>query len=281
MPKEPGRLPATSLPVSPDLFDGQAGLFEQRAGLPESCCHEIAASVLAIGKAGNSDLIIEVGAGTGQLGHWFRTPVRYAGFDLSAEMLKEFSRRLKADRRGRLLIRADANTTWPFANGVARVIFSSRAMHLLDQEHAASEILRVASDAGTLILGRVERDPKSVKARMAGEMNECLRRHGFVGRRGERQNRKLFELCSRAGAVELEPLHAAKWRTVASPRQSIDSWRGLKGLGGIQVPDETRADILRELEGWAEQVFGGLDEEFESDETYVLRSLRLPPARDL
>jgi SAM-dependent methyltransferase len=172
--------------ASPELFDGQAGLFERRAGLPETVCCAIAKKVIEIGEANAGDLIVEVGSGTGQIGQWFEAPVRYAGFDLSAGMLKECSHRLD-------LIQADANVSWPLADGVARVIFSSRAVHLLQQEHVAHEVFRVASSTGAmLVLGRVEREPESVRARMAKEMNERLRRHGFAGRRGERQNRKLF-----------------------------------------------------------------------------------------
>jgi SAM-dependent methyltransferase len=256
--------------ASPELFDGQAGLFERRAGLPETVCCAIAKKVIEIGEANAGDLIVEVGSGTGQIGQWFEAPVRYAGFDLSAGMLKECSHRLD-------LIQADANVSWPLADGVARVIFSSRAVHLLQQEHVAHEVFRVASSTGAmLVLGRVEREPESVRARMAKEMNERLRRHGFAGRRGERQNRKLFELCCERGAVAMEPVTVGQWRTVATPRQSLDSWHGLAGLGGITVPAPTRAEILRELEGWAEEEFGGLDQEFESEETYVLKPLRVP-----
>jgi len=255
--------------ASPELFDGQAGLFERRAGLPEACCRAIAKKVIEIGEAKAGDLIVEIGSGTGQIGQWFEAPVRYAGFDLSAGMLKECSRRLD-------LIQADANVSWPLADGVARVMFSSRAVHLLQQEHVAHEVFRVASsDGATLILGRVERKPESVRARMAKEMNERLRGHGFTGRRGERHNRKLFELCFDGGAIELEPVAVAQWGILASPRQSLDSWHSLDGLGGIPVPAPTRAEILRELEDWAEEVFGGLDQEFESQETYVLKSLRV------
>ena len=259
--------------ASPELFDGQAGLFERRAGLSDDCCRAIAKKVIEIGEVKSGDLIVEIGSGTGQIGQWFEAPVRYAGFDLSAGMLKECSSRLD-------LIQADANASWPLADGVARVIFSSRAVHLLQQEHVAHEVFRVASSSdATLILGRVERKPESVRARMAKEMNERLRQHGFAGRRGERQNRKLFELCCGRGAVELEPVSVAQWRIVASPRQSLDSWHGLAGLGGVPVPAPTRAEILRELEGWAEEVFGGLDQEFESEETYVLKSLRVPKSQ--
>src|SRR5262245_15692970 len=83
-----------SMDATPELFDGQAGLFERRAGLPETVCRVIAKKVIEIGEAEAGDLIVEIGAGTGQIGQWFEAPVRYAGFDLSAGMLKECSRPL-------------------------------------------------------------------------------------------------------------------------------------------------------------------------------------------
>ena len=260
----------------PELFDGQAGFFDRRTGLPDECCRAVAKKIVEIG-ALSGGLLVEVGCGTGQIGQWVEAPARYVGFDLSLNMLREFQRRL-GSRRSPPLIQADANATWPFADGAAGVIFSSRAMHLLEHEHVAAEVFRLASPAGaTLILGRVERTPGSVKERMAQEMNERLRRRGLKGRRGERRNRKLFELCERLGAELLEPVPVATWKTAASPRQSLDSWRSLTGLGGLPVSAETRAEVLRELEVWAAEAFGGLEREFEFEETYVLSPLRVPP----
>lgn len=278
MHKDPGSSYVKSVNASPELFDGQAGFFEQRAGLLIDCCREIAKKVVEVGEAGSGDLIVEVGSGTGQIGQWFEAPVRYVGFDLSGGMLGEFRRRLGGGQGQRALVQADANQSWPLRDRTARVIFSSRAMHLLEHERVALEVFRIASSAGaTLILGRVERTPGSIRDRMAQEMNERLRRRGFEGRRGERRNRKLFESCLRRGAEILEPVPVATWSISASPRQSLDSWRRLTGLGGLPVPATIRVDILRELEVWAAEVFGGLDREFESEETYVLKSLRVPP----
>jgi ubiquinone/menaquinone biosynthesis C-methylase UbiE len=261
-----------------ELFDDQAAIFERRAGLPVEYCRDIARAVLEIGEAGAGDLLVEVGPGTGQIGQWFDASVRYVGLDLSAGMLSEFRKRLGVETGQRALIQADANTGWPLADGIARVIFSSRAIHLLDHEHITREVFRMAAAAGaTFIVGRVQRESGSVRARMAREMNERLRRHGFEGRGGERQTRLLFESLSRRGAESLEPLMVARWRVTASPRQSLDSWRCLKSLGGAPVPDEARAQILTELEGWAEEVFGGLDKRFETEETYVLRPMRVRP----
>ena len=150
-------------------------------------------------------------------------------------------------------------------------------MHLLDHERVASEVFRIASSAGAiLMLGRVERNPDSARERMAKEMNERLRQRGFEPRRGERQNSKLLESCRRRGAIILEPVCIAKWNVSTSPQQSLDSWRRLSSLGGIQVPSTTRAEILWELSVWAEEMFGGLDEECESEESYVLKPFSVP-----
>lgn len=262
-----------------ELFDDQAATFERRAGLPVEYCRDIASAVLEIGEVGAGDLLVEVGPGTGQIGQWFADSVRYVGLDLSAGMLGEFRKRLGVETDHRALIQADANTGWPLAGGIARAIFSSRAIHLLDQEHITSEVFRMAAATGaTFIVGRVQRESDSVRARMAREMNERLRRHGFEGRGGERQNRLLFESLHGRGAEIMETVTAARWRVTTSPRQSLDSWRCLKSLGGAPVPGEARVQILTELEGWAEEVFGGLDKQFESEETYVLRPVSVRPA---
>jgi hypothetical protein len=267
---------------APELFDAQAAAFEQRAGLPAAYCESIASAVLEIGEMRPGDAIIEVGPGTGQIGQWFvREDVRYVGLDLSAGMLGEFRRRLSDQAGLRAIIRADANSGWPVMSGTARTIFSSRAIHLLDHEHVASEVFRVADASGgaTLIIGRVEREQESTRALMAREMNDRLRRHGIEGRGGAGQKRRLFDALQRRGAQRLEPVVVARWKVSACPRQSINSWRSLSSLGGVRVADAVRDQILTELEDWATRMFGGLDRQLESEETYVLSPLRIRPAQ--
>ena len=116
--------------ISPswELFDGQAAIFEERAGLPGDLSREIARAVLEIGEARPGDLIIEIGPGTGQVGQWFGSPMYYLGLDFSAGMLREFQQRLRdGPASNRMLIQVDANASWPLRDRVAQVIFSSRA----------------------------------------------------------------------------------------------------------------------------------------------------------
>jgi ubiquinone/menaquinone biosynthesis C-methylase UbiE len=259
-----------------EFFDHQAATFERRAGLPEEYCREIALAVLETGEAGANDLVVELGAGTGQIGRWFSERVRYVGLDLSRAMLREFRARLDEDAKACMLVRADAQARWPVADASARIVFASRAIHLLDEEHVAREMLRVAApDGAMLIIGRVRRDAQSMRAVMAREMNRRLLRRGYEGRGGEKQNRKLFEACRRLGAEILEPKRVARWTVSASPRASLDSWRSLVSLGGRSVPDTIREEILNELESWAEGEFGSLDREFQEEESYTLYAVAL------
>ncbi|HKV38863.1 MAG TPA: class I SAM-dependent methyltransferase [Blastocatellia bacterium] len=260
------------------MFDRQASVFDQRAWLPVDCCRLVAGAVLEIAEVAPGDLIFEIGAGTGRIGRHFGTPSRYLGLDLSAGMLNEYQRSdaLVGDR---MLVRADANEDWPLAGGVARVVFSSRTLHRLDHNHVATEVNRVASPAGaTLLIGRVKRERDSVRKRMSAEMREQLRLRGFHGRGVDHQDRELIEACLARGWEVREPISVAKWNVASNPRQSLDSWRQVQGLAGIDVPDATRLEILADLEAWAGATFGGLDQTVESEESYVLKPILIRPA---
>ena len=161
------------------------------------------------------------------------------------------------DRRC-LLVRADANRGWPLAAGAARVIFSSRALHLFEPDHVADEVFRVAQPAGaTLVIGRVERSPESIRARLADEMRRRLRRAGI--RRAWRPTpsparRRLRRAWRGAvGAGDGGDVDGDRPR----PRQSLDAWRQLPGLGGVAGAGRRPSDRARELEGGRPTVFGG------------------------
>jgi ubiquinone/menaquinone biosynthesis C-methylase UbiE len=257
---------------SPTPFDGQAAQFDRRVGLPESDCRAIAAAVIALAGAGEGDRVLEIGAGTGMIGRWFlEHPVRYVGLDRSRGMLEVFRRRPGAGRAG--LVQADGALPWPLPAGAARVIFSSRAMHLLPLAHVVEEVRRVGTASGVCLLGWVEREPESVKARMSREMQRLVRERGFAPRTAG--SRRFLAACRERGAAELPRTAVARWPARHSPRQSLDSWRGKLGLGGLVLPPGVQESVLDELEAWARRTFGDLDAESSAEETYVLDGVRL------
>jgi len=105
---------------------------------------------------------------------------------------------------------------------------------------------------------------------MARQMIEMLRHRGLEGRRGERHTRKLIESVGRSGGKVLPSTCVARWTVAATPRESIESWRCLQGLAGIPVPVNTKEQVLSEIESWAKETFGGLDEVTDAEESYVL-----------
>ncbi|MEC4814249.1 MAG: methyltransferase domain-containing protein [Scytonema sp. PMC 1069.18] len=271
--------PITAEKYSPPSFDCQADTYDQRVGLTEIVCCEIVRAVLAIALVQPGDLLVEVGAGTGTIGKWFvQSPVRYVGFDVSQAMLEMFRMRLDSEGDNWKLVQADGNQQWPMTDSTARVIFSSRAIHLLELEHVVDESFRIAcSEGAALLLGRVERQKQSVKALMQQQMQHRLQQLGFQGRKGEQKQRQLIELCCQRGAKVIDPVVVSRWKVASTPRESLNSWQQKEGLAGIHLPSDIQQEILNDLQIWAEANFGGLDQQVESEEAYVLQGVYLAP----
>lgn len=258
------------IPLTPTSFDAQAAEFDRRVGFPEGECRAIAAAVLRLAGAGPGDRVVEIGAGTGMIGRWFPDHgASYAGLDVSLGMLAVFRRRSPRAP----LIKTDGARPWPLPGGCARVIFSSRAIHLLPLDLVACEVPRVGSPGAACVLGWVERRPESIKARMSREMQRRLRERGFPARSAG--SRRVLQALRERGAYDLEKVMVAGWPARHTPRQSLDDWRSKEGLGGIVLPPGVQDEVLRGLEEWAEETFGGLDTALETEDAYVLEGVRL------
>lgn len=263
----------------PACFDSQAATYDQRAGLPEQHCQAIAQAVLRLAEAMPGDLIFEVGAGTGMLGTWLaRTPLRYVGADLSRPMLAAFHRRLASPSPMSLLLQADGDHRWPLADGAVRVIFSSRALHLLDLAQVVDESFRVAQpDGASLIIGRIQRPPGSLPTLLQQAMQRLLRQQGFSSHAGEQHQRQLLAAFTQRGGTVLEPVVVVRWTMTRTPWQSIEAWQSKPGLAGLDVHPVVQRAILDELRSWAHSTFGDLHRQVTCEEAYVLQGISLRP----
>lgn len=258
-------------------FDEQAGSFDQRAGLPASASDSIARELVRLAQVAPDDVVLEVGAGTGQIGLALcELPLCYVGFDASAAMLDVFKRRLRESGRPVSLIHTDGNDRWPAEDGSVKVVFSSRAVHLLRVEHVVEEVFRVASPIeAMLVLGRRQREKRSLRARLRQEMRERLQQLGYASRDGQEQERQILEACVRRGAVPLERRVVATWPVQHSAAQVLASWREKSGLAGLEVRAEVKEQVLSQLVVWAKEVFGSLETVQSAEEKYVLDGVRL------
>lgn len=265
-------------------FDCQAVDFDRRAGQPAGIDRRIAAAVAELAPAG-SGVVLDLGAGTGQVGRHLagmsgaRGSFRYLGIDLSGPMLAVFRGKLGAGgggAQGRLL-RADAGVGWPIASGSVDLVFISRAAHLLPPAVLVEETLRVASPEGALlVLGGVRSEPESLRAVLRREMRRLLAEHGFEGRSASDAQRRIAGALETRGGEILPVRTAASWAVVHRAGDVVAAWRAKPGLGGRAVRPEIQDKVLRRLEHWIRERYGGLDVAREATERYELAAVRLP-----
>src|SRR5215831_12551614 len=115
------------------VFDAQAGAFEARAGLPAQACASIARALLDFGPFDAARRILDVGAGTGDIGLELAAAGRaYLGLDESEAMLTIFRNRAARVGLTPELIAGDARRPWPAAPRSVGLVFGSRSLHWLD-----------------------------------------------------------------------------------------------------------------------------------------------------
>jgi len=262
-------------------FDRQASDFDLRAGLPVAAARQVAAALAGM-TPGENGAILDLGAGTGQIGeHLVREHLgrsRYLGLDVSAPMLAVFRRKLgRLPGEGCALVQADAGAPWPIASGGVELIFLSRAAHLLPPDLLVKETLRVASPEGALVVfGGVRSRRESLRAILRREMRRLLAEHGTEGRNAAAAQRSLANAFAEHGGEALPVISAAIWPVVERARDALAAWRAKEGLGGKAVSPETQDSVLRRLEDWIRQSYGSLDVERETTERYELAAIRLP-----
>lgn len=267
------RTPPTSVPS----FDAQAGSFKGRAGLPAEVKAAVALAVAELGRLGPGRRLLDIGAGTGELGlEMVRRGFGYTGVDVSPAMLDVFRKDAAAAGLEPHLVVADAALPWPVPPKSAAVVLGSRSLHFLDAAHVAEQAFSAAMpDGACLLVGRVERDPGSPRQHARRAMRDLLVREGLRGRSGRRSAEALVAECVRRGGRHIERRVVASFRVRTSIRASIEAFAGKPGLAGLHLDDLAKLRLLDELTRFTSAAFGNIDTLVESTEHYVLEGATL------
>jgi ubiquinone/menaquinone biosynthesis C-methylase UbiE len=261
--------------MTAERFDAQAPGFDDRAGIPEDAARAVAQAVVDLIAAGCDDLLVEVGAGTGEIGRYLAGSVNYLGLDRSGGMLEEFRAKIAAaPAGGARLTRADANRGWPVRDRSAKAVFASRVVHLLDPDHVRSELERVCAPGGYFLVGHVSRDEVSVKQLLREKRDSLLRERGLIPRSRRAGTRRLLDRLVALGASYVESRPVVTWSAQASAKQVVDAWGHLQSMGGTELESSARAGILAELMEWAGRELGDPDMVRVWQERYILNGVR-------
>jgi SAM-dependent methyltransferase len=259
-----------------DRFDAQARIFDERAGVPPDVARVVARAVLDLLAPEPDDLLLELGAGTGEIGRHLAGPVSYVGLDRSSVMLEMFRAKIGARQRARAsLVKADADGSWPVDDGTVRAVFASRVAHLLESDHLIAELRRVCQPGGYFLIGHVARDRSSVHRILRDKRELLLRERGLSPRQGRQMGRRVLDGLVASGATQIETRPVAIWRAQASVGQVIDGWARLETMGGYQLNADVRSALLAQLTDWATGELGDLTTIRISEERYMLAGVRL------
>ncbi len=253
-------------------FDDQAVQYNKRTGFSKSLCLSVANAVYSLTSELTLRRVVEIGCGTGQIGsELHQISDTYVGLDVSEGMLNEF--RQHYPYLNEAIRWADGRNAWPVETNSTNIVFSSRALHWLDIDHAVKESYRVGYDGlAYLIVGRIERSKGSLQRKLRKQLHGLLLDNGLEPRDGQQHLKRLRAKLVNNKATVLEPVIASAWQDSVKLEKLIGNWSDKEGLAGTLLPVELKNSILKELKQWAKQ---NLDETEVTQHSYTLYGFKL------
>lgn len=257
-------------------FDAQAHLYDQRTRLDEAAGRAVAGSVLDIA-GGMAVTVVEIGAGTGELGrHFAAMPCRYVGLDLSRAMLAVFRAKLVDGEAETSVIQTDCNDTWPIRDSAADAVLASRVVHLLDGKCFAREAQRVCRPGAHLVIGRVEHDAAGLRGQLRRMRRRLLEERGVVQRSGGEGGRQVIEHCVAAGAQLLQRKEIAAWVRTVCVGEVIDGWDAAAGWADGTPGARVHAEVQALMRAWSTQQYSSLSYSEPCTQRYNIDTVRFP-----
>jgi ubiquinone/menaquinone biosynthesis C-methylase UbiE len=239
-------------------FDVVAPQFETHRALPAGVARLIRDAVWQATSVDPGGLVLEIGAGTGRIGHAFQAAGdAYVGVDLSRGMLDEFVERERArGSRAPQLVQGDGRAL-PFAAATFDAVLLVQVLSgQREWRDVLREARRVLRPEGGLVLGQTVPPADGVDRRMRAQLTAILA--GLcapTAPAGARMPEAVAWLAPQAR----RHTHAIAAAWDQERRPSAFLARQPSGARFAALPAGMQEMALARLEDWASATFGGLD----------------------
>jgi len=254
--------------VHTSLYDPLAGNFDLHRALPGHVPASIRKVVLGAIDAASRPRLLDLGAGTGRIGHAFVAEGDdYVGVDLSFGMLREFARRRDCARYHAALVQGNGQCL-PFQDAVfdavllIQVFGTVQNWRLLVQE--ARRVLRLT---GALIVGHAVGPSWGIDAQMKQRLAMALEELGVSSYRVQARDVVQPWLVARAQAGRR--IIAAEWVVDRSPGMFLTRQR--TGARFSRLAESIQTAALHKLSKWAVEQFGSIDATFSEQYRFELQ----------
>jgi ubiquinone/menaquinone biosynthesis C-methylase UbiE len=259
-------------------YDAAAPSFDRHRSLPEGVAEAIRGAVMAAAGGGRALRLLDIGAGTGRVGHAFVIAGDdYVGVDLSFGMLRAFLHRAACDGAAPgspppRLVRADGRFL-PFADVTFDVVMMIRIFGgMADFRPLVREARRVLRPSGAVILGRTLAAEHGVDARLRQRLALILSKIGVVPGHNFHDE---VEQALNSATGSTKTVLAASWRADRTARQFLERHRTGARFSALAEP--VKEEALRQLTVWAVATFGSLDAVFSEPYAFALQVFKFGP----
>jgi SAM-dependent methyltransferase len=270
-------------------FDAAAAQFDHHRALPDGVPQAIRTAIL--GALAPSPRLLDLGAGTGRIGHAFvGAGDDYVGVDLSLAMLRAFAARAQAPA----LAQADGEHL-PFADAAFDAVLMIQVFGGMRGWRAVlGEARRVLRRDGALILGRTIAPADGLDARLRERLALILaelRDRSPHERSDMRDTGSRISLRSsglRPSEARNTREEAAQWLATQAPHETrvAVTWtaersarafleRHRTGARFAALPRATQDEALARLADWAAATFGSLDAAAREQHQFELQIFQL------
>jgi ubiquinone/menaquinone biosynthesis C-methylase UbiE len=251
-------------------YDAVATSFDLHRTLPTGVAEAIRVAALASIAAMLRPRLLDLGAGTGRIGHRFvAAGDDYVGVDLSLGMLREFRRAGQAGFTP-VLVQGDGGCL-PFHDSTFDAVLLVQVVGAAQNwRRLVTEAQRVLRPAGALIVGHTVMPTAGIDAQMKQRLALFLDELGVPFFHME--TRGVMQPWLGARAQTSTRVVAAEWTAERTPGAFLA--RQQTGARFSRLPEAIRAAALRKLAAWADATFGRLDTAFPEQFAFELQVFR-------